>query len=236
MRTFSVWCSVLLLSALTFGQETFGHNWRGIPGYCPYGCAPYIPLLTTPSLSFATVSPNPVGSTDATGGLVAGATDSTLSEVSGDTSAVATVPVWYSGGQTPFISPFLPGSTGMRQLAQESLPHESFARGSSAHESSAHESSAHESSAHESSAHERWVRSQRNAAPLPSEFKPEQQAEGEQATNQAWIYFSVAEPTGEQPVAAPGKNAVKTLSNADVDRLNQNNGLVKYDSKTEKIQ
>jgi hypothetical protein len=46
----------------------------------------------------------------------------------------------------------------------------------------------------------------------------------------------VAEPTGEQPVAAPGKNAVKTLSNADVDRLNQNNGLVKYDSKTEKIQ
>ena len=94
MRTLSVLFSVLLLSVLGFGQS----GQRGIPGYCPYGCGPYVPLITTPSLSFATVSPNPVGATNATGGLIAGATNSTLSEVSGNDDAVYTEPVWYSGG------------------------------------------------------------------------------------------------------------------------------------------
>ncbi|MGA6980670.1 MAG: hypothetical protein WCC95_20340 [Candidatus Sulfotelmatobacter sp.] len=217
MRTVALLSTVLLFSALTFGQETYGHNWRGIAGYCPYGCAPYIPLLTTPSLSFATVSRNPIGATDATGGLVAGATDSTLSEVSGDTSAVFTVPVWYSGGQAPLVSTFMRGSSGMGTLP----PRERFA---------------HEGIARETSAHERWARSQRNFTPLSSEFKAERPPQSEQAINLAWVYFSSAKPTGEQPAAAPGKTPVKTLSNADVDRLNQNNGLVKYDSKTEKIQ
>ena len=105
MPRFAVLCSVLLLSVLSFGQ-----NGRGIAGYCPYGCGPYVPLITTPSLSFATVSPNPVGATNATGGLIAGATNSTLSEVSGNTDAVYTMPVWYSGGQTPLISPVAAGS------------------------------------------------------------------------------------------------------------------------------
>jgi hypothetical protein len=105
MPRFAVLCSILLLSVLSFGQ-----NGRGIAGYCPYGCGPYVPLITTPSLSFATVSPNPVGATNATGGLIAGATNSTLSEVSGNTDAVYTMPVWYSGGQTPRISPIVAGS------------------------------------------------------------------------------------------------------------------------------
>jgi hypothetical protein len=105
MPRFAVLCSILLLSVLSFGQ-----NGRGIAGYCPYGCGPYVPLITTPSLSFATVSPNPVGATNATGGLIAGATNSTLSEVSGNTDAVYTMPVWYSGGQTPRISPIAAGS------------------------------------------------------------------------------------------------------------------------------
>ncbi|MGA8439636.1 MAG: hypothetical protein WB762_11985 [Candidatus Sulfotelmatobacter sp.] len=105
MPRFVVLCSILLLSVLSFGQ-----NGRGIAGYCPYGCGPYVPLITTPSLSLATVSPNPVGATNATGGLIAGATNSTLSEVSGNTDAVYTMPVWYSGGQTPRISPIAAGS------------------------------------------------------------------------------------------------------------------------------
>jgi hypothetical protein len=104
MPRFAVLCSILLLSVLSFGQ-----NERGIAGYCPYGCGPYIPLITTPSLSFSTVSPNPVGATNATGGLVAGATNSTLSEVARNTDAVYTMPVWYSGGQTPRISPMAAG-------------------------------------------------------------------------------------------------------------------------------
>ncbi len=105
MPRFAVLCSILLLSVLSFGQ-----NERAIARYCPYGCGPYVPLITTPSLSFATVSPNPVGATNATGGLIAGATDSTLSEVSGNTDAVYTLPVWYSGGQTPRISSIVAGS------------------------------------------------------------------------------------------------------------------------------
>jgi hypothetical protein len=210
MRTFAVLFSILLFSALTFGQENFDHSWRGIAGYCPYGCAPYIPLLTTPSLSFATVSPNPTGATDATGGLVAGATDSTLSEVSRGTSAVFTMPVWYSGGQTPLMSPLLPESARMRPFAGGRSTQGGPAQG-------------------------RWVRPQQNSSPLAA-FRPEQPAQAQQANRQAWIYLSSAEPTGEQPTVAPGQKAVKTLSNADVDRLNQENGTVKYDSKTEKIQ
>ena len=75
MRTVTVICTMLLLSALGFGQTSF----RGAPGFCPYGCGPYVPLLTTPQLWLETVSPNPVGATNATGGLVAGATNGTLS-------------------------------------------------------------------------------------------------------------------------------------------------------------
>ncbi len=108
--------SISLLSSICFGQD-----WRGVPGYCPYGCGPYIPLITTPSLSFSTVSQNPVGATNATGGLVAGATNSTLSEVTGDTGAVYTVPVWYSG-EAPLVSqglPELPTPTMMNAARHE---------------------------------------------------------------------------------------------------------------------
>jgi hypothetical protein len=100
MRILTVFSSLLLLSALGFAQGE-----RGIPGYCPYGCGPYVPMITTPSLSFATYSPNPVGATNATGGLIAGATNGTLSEINGNTSSVYTVPVWYSGGGMPLVDP-----------------------------------------------------------------------------------------------------------------------------------
>ena len=92
---------VLLLAVSGFAQN----GERGIPGYCPYGCGPYVPMITTPSLSFATYSPNPVGATNATGGLFAGATNATLSEINGNTNPVYTVPVWYSGGGMPLVSP-----------------------------------------------------------------------------------------------------------------------------------
>jgi len=104
MRTFTVLCSILLLSALVFCQDVRPRP--GLyPGYCPYGCGPYVPMLTTPQLSLNLVSPNPVGATNATGGLFAGATNGTLSQVSGDIDAVYTMPVWLSGGGTPLISP-----------------------------------------------------------------------------------------------------------------------------------
>jgi hypothetical protein len=124
MRIFTLLYSMVLLSSLSFGQD-----WRGVPGYCPYGCGPYIPLITTPSLSFSMVSQNPAGATNATGGLVAGATNSTLSEVAGDTGAVYTMPVWYSGGEAPLVSPGLPelptstpSTSGRGHRARDGMP------------------------------------------------------------------------------------------------------------------
>jgi len=101
MRTLSPLFSLLLLSVLSFAQA----GERGVRGDCPYGCGPYVPMITTPSLSFTTISPNPVGATAATGGLIAGATNSTLSETNNNTDAVYSVPVWYSGGGMPLVSP-----------------------------------------------------------------------------------------------------------------------------------
>ncbi len=107
MRILTVFSSLLLLSALGFAQGE-----RGVPGYCPYGCGPYVPMITTPNLSFTTYSPNPVGATNATGGLIAGATNGTLSEINGNTSSVYTVPVWYSGGGMPLVEPATNSAVG----------------------------------------------------------------------------------------------------------------------------
>ena len=201
MRKFTVLCSVLLLSALSHAQAE-----RGVAGYCPYGCGPYIPLITTPSLSFATVSADPVGATNATGGLIAGATDSTLSEVSGNTDAVYTVPVWYSGGQIPIILPMSrsahglnhPGrEAGMRGMESESYPE-----------------------------HDRRARR--------LEATHETEMAGEQPPP-VWIYIGASEQPSRAANAATGKKAKRTYTNDDVTRQEQQNGVVKYDGKTEKI-
>ena len=93
MRPFTVLCAALFLSILALGQA---------PEY--YRSGPYVPLVTTPSVSLQTVSPSPVGATNATTGLIAGARNSTLSMVNGNTSSVYTEAVWYSGGGAPVIS------------------------------------------------------------------------------------------------------------------------------------
>ena len=93
MRPFTVLCAALVLSSLALGQA---------PEY--YRSGPYVPLVTTPSVSLQTVSTSPVGATNATTGLIAGARNSTLSMVNGNISSVYTEPVWYSGGGAPLIS------------------------------------------------------------------------------------------------------------------------------------
>lgn len=102
MRFVTVLCAIVLLSGLALGQAM---GPRGYVGYCYYGCAPYVPLVTTPMLSLQTVSPSPIGASNATGGLTAGATNATLSQLSASPSAVYTQPVWYSGGSAPVITP-----------------------------------------------------------------------------------------------------------------------------------
>ena len=101
MRVFTVALVVVVFSALALGQSGV----HGVPGYCSYGCGPYIPLVSTPSVAFETVSSSPVGATNATGGLQAGARNSTLSLTPGNTDAVHTVVVWYQGGGSPLVSP-----------------------------------------------------------------------------------------------------------------------------------
>jgi hypothetical protein len=93
MRLFTVLCAALFLSSVALGQA---------PGY--YVNGPYVPLITTPSISLQTVSPSPVGASNATTGLMAGARNSTLSMIDGNTSSVYTEAVWYSGGGAPMIS------------------------------------------------------------------------------------------------------------------------------------
>src|SRR5208283_2396754 len=100
MRPYLVLCAVLVVAVAAFGQQPYpGPNG---PGY--YGFAPNVPLVTTPMISFQTVSPNPVGARNATTGLVAGATDATLSQIEGSTSSDYTAAVWYQGG-APLTTP-----------------------------------------------------------------------------------------------------------------------------------
>jgi hypothetical protein len=99
MRLLTALCMVVLLSGLAAAQATIiagtASNWA--PAYGVYA-APFVPLVVTPSLTLATVSPSPAGASNATLGNVAGATDSTLSGEfvsSQPPVGVFTQPVWY---------------------------------------------------------------------------------------------------------------------------------------------
>ena len=185
MRTLSLVVGVLVFSAFAVGQV------RNVPGYCFYGCGPFIPLVTTPTVSLETVSPSPMGASNATGGLLAGARNSTLSMITGNTSAVYTEPVWYSGGGSPMMSPAV------------RLPHEE--RGGMREERAEHREAGH----------------------------------GEEM-RQVWTYYTGQEEsvgTGQANSTVRGvKRAARSYTNQDVERMNQQNGQVKWDGKTEKIQ
>ena len=95
MRVFT-FVATLLFAGAAFAQ-------RPVQGYGQaYG--PYVPLITTPQISLSTVSPNSVGASNATYGLSAGARNSTLSMMNGNTSSSFTEPVWYQGGGAPLVS------------------------------------------------------------------------------------------------------------------------------------
>jgi hypothetical protein len=99
MRPYLVLTAAVLMAVAAFGQQPLPY-----PGTCFYGCGPYIPRLTTPEISLQQVSPNPVGASNATTGLVAGATNGTLSQIEGSTSSVYTEAVWYQGGDAPLTT------------------------------------------------------------------------------------------------------------------------------------
>ncbi len=96
MRLLNTLCVIFLVSGLAAAQATViggtASNWA--PAYGVYA-APFVPLVTTPSVTLATVSPSAAGASNATFGNVAGATDATLSIVSQPPVGVYTQPVWY---------------------------------------------------------------------------------------------------------------------------------------------
>jgi len=96
MRLVTILCLLVLASALAFGQVvvTGGTATTG-PTVGVYA-APFVPRISTPMVSLSTVSPNPVGATNATYGNVAGATNSTLSIVTPPPTGVFTQPVLYN--------------------------------------------------------------------------------------------------------------------------------------------
>jgi hypothetical protein len=101
MRLLNTFCMILLLSGLASAQVIIGEtagNWA--PGYGVYA-APFVPLVTTPSVTLATVSPSAAGASDATFGNVAGASNATLSIVSQPPVGVYTQPVWYGPSAEP---------------------------------------------------------------------------------------------------------------------------------------
>jgi hypothetical protein len=96
MRFLNTLCMVSLLSGLAAAQATViggtASNWT--PAYGVYA-APFVPLVTTPSVTLATVSPSAAGASNATFGNVAGASNATLSIVAQPPVGVYTEPVWY---------------------------------------------------------------------------------------------------------------------------------------------
>ncbi len=99
MRLFTLSCTALFISSMAFAQAPM------VRGYYGGGYGPYVPMATVPEYTLQSVSPSPVGASNATTGLVAGATNSTLSMVNSDTSSVHTEAVWYAGGDAPLTSP-----------------------------------------------------------------------------------------------------------------------------------
>jgi hypothetical protein len=191
MRPYLVSIAVILMAAAAFGQMPGPFS-----GGCIYGCAPFVPRLTTPEISLEQFSPNPVGASNATTGLIAGATNSTLSQIQGSTSSVYTVPVWYQGG-SPIIAPSV-------HLGPEPIGHEMHPM-------------------HGEGFREEFAREDRH---------PREEA------RKSWSHITTEYAGTPAEIANPEKAARKaghTYTNDDVNRQNDNNGVVKYRGKTEKI-
>lgn len=96
MRFLNVICLVLLLSGLAAAQATTiggtASNWA--PAYGAY-LAPYVPLVVTPSVTLSNGAPSPAGASSSAFGMVAGATNSTLSIPTQAPTSTYTDVVWY---------------------------------------------------------------------------------------------------------------------------------------------
>ncbi len=100
MRTLTVLSFLLFSSIVAFSQATV------VGGVAAnYGYGPFVPLVTTPSVALQDASPNAAGASNATQGLSAGASNSTLSMPPANATSGFSQAVWYGGGEVPLTSP-----------------------------------------------------------------------------------------------------------------------------------
>ena len=177
MRWFLIASGLVLLSAFAFGQATiiggYAGNWQ--PSYGVYA-APFVPLVTTPSVSLGTYAASPAGASNATAGMVAGASAATINNVSVAPQATFTTPVWYGPTPSEFAAPEDRGERTRGRMHHEHV----FDAGISVFQTDT----------------------------------------------------GLAQLAG---LSKPGGKASRTYTNDDLNRLNQDNGTVKYDGKTEKL-
>jgi hypothetical protein len=188
MRVISVLCLFLLFCGFAAAQAVVmgGTASYWAPAY-GYYAAPFVPLITTPSVSLSTVSPTAVGARNATFGNVAGAINSTLSSefVAEPPVGVYTEPVWY--GEPP---------AGLLAEPMRYGPAAEARHGS--------------------------MRGHEEAGERAFDFMVSSRASRE----------SVARLIAD---SGPARKASRTYTNQDIDQVNQKNGTVKYDGKTEHI-
>jgi hypothetical protein len=196
---------LLMIAVVLMAAAAFGQQPYPYDALCFYGC---VPRLTTPEISLGQASPNPVGATNATTGLIAGATNSTLSQIQGSTSSVYTLPVWYQGGGAPLLSEEVDLSP--EPLSSDRRMYEEM-----------REDMREEN--HEMRVREERLRDSRHASADEKAAKSEQRP-------LVWTYIN-----GPAAEGSGVKKAERTLTNEDVARQNEKNGVVKYEGKTEKI-
>lgn len=176
MRRLAFLSVLLLVPAFAFSQATViagtASNWQ--PSYGVYA-APYVPLVVTPSVSLNSYAPLTVGASNATGNLVAGATNSTFDSDTTVPETGFTVANWY--GPT--------AETG-GAIAEAGPRHHG---------------------------HHHGAMFQSGAASFQGDS-------------------GVATLAG---LSRPSGKATRTITNSDIDRLNQTTGQVKWDGKTEEV-
>jgi len=120
MRKVLVVCAMVIFAGAAFAQVQVHSGWGSTAGWGSYyPPTPFIPMVSTPGVSFQTYSPSSVGASNATEGLVSGARNSTLSMSYPSTLNAYTVPVWTNENTGPSL-----GAIVERHLIHESMGHE----------------------------------------------------------------------------------------------------------------
>ena len=116
MRSVLIAVAVLSLAGMAFGQATVVGGWGtnlGWAGYYP--APPFVPVITTPSITFQSYLPS-VGASNSMFGLTAGATNSTLSMVTPVDPAAYSAVVFANG---PVIASVPPEAVAVTEAKPE---------------------------------------------------------------------------------------------------------------------